>query len=282
MKFACGITLYNPSLEQLENIKEYSSSFSKVFLFDNSEPEYEHDFVDLPSNIYVLTENRNCGLSYAFNEIIINPECQDVDFLCTLDQDSIFEKNDILNIEHLIEKCEYIDSVGIIGPYVDYGFGKHNTREVIEVKKWIITSGSFLNLNVVRKEGLSYDLNYFIDKFEIDMCQQMLVKGYGVLMYHGAVIHQQLGENSGYRHPNHSPIRHYYLFRNRIYFNNKWKKGISKYVITILQTIKHVVLILAYEDNKFNKIRMLSIALSDYKNKRMEKKIYEVRRNSTK
>ena len=275
MKFAAGITLYNPDEARVQHALEYSGSFDLVFLFNNSEPGYKVPLLDnpgvLPENYIILTENENCGLPYAFNRIINDDRCETMDFLCTLDQDSVFEHADISQLKKYIETCGFVDSIGVIAPYVDYGFGSHINSNTAEAKRWVIASGSFINLNVIRKEKMGYDNKYFIDKFEIDLCRQMTTKNYAVLMYHGSVLHQSLGESSGHHHPNHSPLRHYYLFRNRFYFNNKWNYGIKGAALSLAQTIKHEMLIALYENNKIAKMKMLLPAIRDYKNESMGK-----------
>ena len=269
LKFAAGVTLYNPSEKEIEHLKLLDETFEEIFLFDNSEPDYnkpQYTFSSL--KFQIISENENKGLSYAFNEII--KKCDKYDFLCLLDQDSIFENDEINKIKDLLSNGDNRE-FGIVAPFVDYGFANHVPSKTLEKKQKVITSGSFLNLNVVRKEQIHFDENYFIDKFEIDLCQQLVVLGYNIMMYHDSVLHQSIGEKSGHSHPNHNPLRHYYLFRNRFYFNDKWYSGIKKYTLNVLQTSRHLLLIILYEKNKLNKIRMLPRALSDYMKGRMGK-----------
>ncbi len=270
MKYAAGITLYNPSVSQINHIKQYSTIFDKVFVFDNSEPNYDKPNYSFPDNYIIITENCNKGLPYAYNRIIQHVDCSDIDFLCTLDQDSIFENNEIKKIFDFLENNDNSD-IGIVAPYIDYGFGKHNHFSSIESKKWVITSGSFVNLSVINRYDIKYDEGYFIDKFEIDLCKQLDTKGLKILMFHDAILKQELGEYSGHRHPNHNWLRHYYLFRNRFYFNNKFYNGIKKYFLSFSQSFKHCLLIIMYENNKARKIRQIKKAYKDYKIGKMGK-----------
>lgn len=269
MKFAASVTLYNPNESQIEHVLEYKNSFDVVFLFDNTESGNKKDLLSLPENCVLLNENRNCGLPYAFNKTIEDPRTQATDFLCTLDQDSTFKKEDIASIKKYLEKSDDVEKIGIIAPFVNYGYGKHKKTNEVESKKWVITSGAFVNLNVIRKEKMTYDNAYFIDKCDIDICQQMLSRGYKVLVYHGAELFQTLGEYNGHKHPNHSTLRHYYLFRNRFYFNNKWFGKWKCIVLDVLQTLKHVCLIILYENDRKNKLKVLPRAFIDYKKNNM-------------
>lgn len=270
LNFAAGITLYNPTDEDISNIKGLSSSFDKIFIFDNSDQVSNIKRFVFGEKFEIISEGENKGLPYAFNKII--ERCFDYDFLCTLDQDSVFDDTDIYAITNCIEKSEDINKIGVISPYIDYGYEPFHKIESVEEVEWTITSGSFVNLSVLRKERLQYDNNYFIDRMEVDMCKQLISLGYKILVYHGAVLHQTLGEDSGHRHPNHSVLRNYYMFRNRFYFNNKWYGGIKKQFLNFSQTLRHIYLILMYEKEKINKIAIMKEAYCDYKNREMGKK----------
>lgn len=270
MKFAAGITLYNPTDEDISNIKGLSSSFDKIFLFDNSDQRRNMERCEFGEKFEIISEGENKGLPYAFNKII--ERCSDYDFLCTLDQDSVFDDTDISAIKNYIEKSDDLGKKGVISPYIDYGYETITKNESVEEVEWAITSGSFVNLSITRKENLHYDDNYFIDRMEVDMCKQLKSLGYLILVYHGSVLHQTLGEASGHRHPNHSVLRNYYMFRNRFYFNDKWYSGAKKLFLNLSQTLRHIYLILMFEKEKTKKIVIMREAYSDYKNRKMGKK----------
>jgi len=269
MRFAAGITVYNPSDEQIKRTLSYTQVFDKVFIFDNSDSGSSHVVTSNGYIIEVLSENGNKGLPYAFNQIL--KRCEGFDFLCTLDQDSDFPPSEINSIKNFIENTN-TDDIGIIAPFIDYGIKSYSVCEISEERRWVITSGSFVNLHVIMKERIFYDENYFIDKFEIDLCEQLKNRNYRIVMYHGSTLHQELGESNGHTHTNHSPLRHYYLFRNRFYFNKKWHTGIKRCFLNIAQTTRHVLLIILYEENKINKISQLKEAYLDFKNSKFGKK----------
>ncbi len=272
MIFAAGVTLYNPTENQIENIKKYFSIFNKVYLYDNTDKESNVINVrDFPSNVIYLTEHQNNGLSVAFNNIAENAINDQCDFLCTLDQDSLYEEKDIKAMMKKIESLKSVDDIGIIAPFIYYGFGTIENKDELEEKRYVITSGSFVNLQVIKSTNIRYDEQYFIDKFEIDLGEQMKRSGYKVMMYYGSVLIQSLGDDNGHRHTNHSVLRHYYLFRNRFYFNKKWYGFFKRVALDLLQTARHVLLIWLYENKKGAKTRALFVAIKDYKKNRMGK-----------
>ncbi|MBR0395481.1 MAG: glycosyltransferase [Clostridiales bacterium] len=278
MKYACGITLYNPTDDIVERINNYSDVFDLVYLFDNTESKEKHlnfyselnKIINKPHIIY-LSDSKNCGLPYAFNRIIDIVLKNDIDYLCTLDQDSDFRKEDIEAVKNYIHTHpEQI--FPLIAPRIIYQNEKFNKEETISVQRYVIASGSFINLYILKESGIRFDENYFIDRFEIDFEKQLQLSGYNIIQYNGAVLYQELGTSSGHKHPNHSELRHYYLFRNRLYYNNKYYSKIKRYLLNISQTIKHILLIVLFENNKILKLKQLYPAISDYKKGKMGKR----------
>lgn len=274
-KYVCGLTLYHPDMDVIDKVKEYSKIFDKIYLFDNTEKEIKtvidiRKIADSCENVVYLTENNNCGLPYAFNRIIDLIE-DDVDYLCTLDQDSIFRNVDIRKMFKMLDLLDN-ESVGIIGPHIIYDINtKPNYDDILKKRRYLITSGSFLNIKAIRKCKIRYDENYFIDKFEIDLGQQLKINGYNLYMYYGSVLFQSLGEKDEKGRSNHSVLRHYYLFRNRFYYNNKFYGFPLKQVLNVLQTVRHISQIVFTEEEKTDKLKQLVRAYCDYKRKRMGK-----------
>lgn len=269
-KYACGITLYNPDSRVLERVKAYSFNFDVVYLFDNTEKINKgSEYLKLMDNVYQLanviyiSENDNKGLSYAFNTILDRlPD--DIAYLCTLDQDSTFQEKDISKMKKTIENAN--NSYAIIAPKVIYRNEDVRRDESIIEKRYVITSGSFINVSIIKRENIRYDENYFIDKFEVDFEKQIQNLGYKIYQYNNSLLYQQLGDYNVRNHAVHSPLRHYYLFRNRFYFNQKFYTNFKKKILNILQTVRHATLIVLYENDKKKKLLVIKRAYKDYKN----------------
>lgn len=267
---SCGITLYYPSIDSLNHLYDYTLVFNKVYVFDNTENYNDKEIIEMLDkikqieNIVYITYNKNLGLPKAFNEII--DLCKD-DYLCTLDQDSYFPNKYIEQIKNILDCLN--PNIAIIAPVIIYDeIDKEKiqlSNEIID-KRYLITSGSFLNLHIIKKEKIYYDEKYFIDKFEIDLCERLKRKNYRIVQYHESKLYQKLGDSRHHGYSTHSAIRHYYLFRNRFYFNKKFYKNPKKDILNFLQTTKQVCMILIYETNKADKLKMLHKAIMDYKN----------------
>ena len=149
MKVCCGVVLYNPTKDDINRIVEYSQSFEKVLLYDNS-PVYMNNLV-------------NDGICIAINQLIEYCINNNYDFLCILDQDSIFKYDDINKMIMFINK-KYSDKIALYSPTIKYKHidSKKQTLNDCFETEWVITSGSFINLSIVNKYNMRYDEKYFI------------------------------------------------------------------------------------------------------------------------
>lgn len=262
MKFVACITLYNPDTEVIKRVNDYVSCFDKVIVYDNSANNSSYVNKIDESCIY-LFNGSNDGLSVAFNIAIQIANENNADYLCTLDQDSIFYKKDIKKLQN-----DIIDShqnIGILAPKVIYQNEKKSNESGIIKTDWVICSGSFLNLAIIEKANIRYDEYYFLDRFDQDICESINRAGYSIFVDNDAYLYQELGYT--YRgKSNHSYIRHYYIFRNRFYYNKKFYSFPKNVIRSFLQTCKHLFLIISEEDDKFLKIKQLFIATYDYIN----------------
>lgn len=279
MKYAAAITLYNPTIEEIDHCQLYAEAFDIVYLLDNSEvssKKTRESFMD--EKFVYIKMNGNEGLPKAFNTVLNRKDLLNYDFLCTLDQDSIFNNEEIEKLKSFISDVYFerikdlsYNRVAIFAPIVDYGRGISRS-EGYEKRKKVITSGTFLNLKLIENNSFKYDEDYFIDKFEIDLCQQILLANKDIVVYRGSILIQHLGDTENSKHSSHSPLRHYYLFRNRFYFNNKFYKWPKRYILNTLQTLRHCYSIISYEPNKMKKLKQLPIAIRDYRKNNMGKR----------
>lgn len=262
--YVCAVTLYHPDNSVADRIYKYSEIFDTVYLFDNTEDgskEISDAVIDL-KNVDYIWEGENAGLPKAFNTILAKlPDNASV--ICLMDQDSDFAKNDIIN---MIDACEIAPlDAQVIGPKVIYDNSRFEKQKKFKLMRYVITSGSFINIEYMRDNKIKFDENYFIDRAEVDLDEQIKRSGGKIYQYEGAVLYQQLGERGKNNKTNHSPLRHYYIFRNRLYFNKKYYNGIIKWVRNILQIIRHVYEVVMFEENKKQKLNMMIRGYRDYK-----------------
>lgn len=278
MRIAAAVTLYNPTYEIIENLKNTVNLFDHVYIYDNSEKVGNYfETIKGFSNVTYIYHNENKGLPIAFNYILKEVYKTDVEYLCTLDQDSIISLKCVKRIMNYINNNDVSD-VAIVAP-LPTGI-KVKSRANVEKMEWVICSGSFLNLKLIKNNNILYDEAYFVDRFDVDFCMQIRKKKLSIIRLNDIILNHRCGDEQG----GHSELRNYYMFRNRFYYNKKYYSRIIACARTLLQNLRHMrwviekpskikerlrVLIVAYIDfrkNKMGKISSESMAKIEYKN----------------
>lgn len=270
-RFVCGVVTFFPDNEVIKKIREYSKVFDSVLVFDNT-PQGSDKLKIMVNNpnIYLYSNGENNGLSEAYN-FFMKRTGKGFDFLCTMDQDSNFDKLNINAMFNYINKHD-MSKVAVVGPKVKYKDKNRSNRDnSASSKNYLISSGSFLNLSLLKLANIHFDPNYFIDRVDADFCKQCQKKGYQVIEYSGSVLYQVLGQRTRFsKLGSHSYKRHYYMFRNRFYFNNKFiLNSVKRISVDWLESIKHCSHILFWENQKYKKLQQIIFALKDYKQNNM-------------
>ncbi|ALD79254.1 MULTISPECIES: glycosyltransferase family 2 protein [Citrobacter freundii complex] len=240
----CGVVIvfYHPNYENINNARKLSEYY-KVTIVDNSEKDITYSI----PKAHIIKLNKNLGIATALN-IGINYFIEnEYKYVALLDQDS---EPDNLLLDSLInyfEKCT--DEVCLVAPsYYDRAIDK-NAEFILCTEKgifrqpaigknaieasYVITSGSVLKLSSVSNIG-SMDDNLFIDFVDIEWCLRANSLGYKILGLPWLKMSHEIGDDPinifNRKYVNHSPIRHYYYFRNIFllmrmsHVHPEWKK----------------------------------------------------------
>lgn len=272
-----------PDSDIISKIQLYSQIFKKIYIYDNTPNGMDFNLEDkisnIASNVVIYSNKKNDGLSKAYN-YLINKTKNEYDYLCTLDQDSIFLKEDFFKMEKLLNDKNFKETA-VIGPKVIYNISSQNkkiqkNKFIIKSKKYVISSGSFINLRILKNNfQLCFDENYFIDRVDTDFCTKCLRQGYKVIEVENVFLYQTLGEENKANHKfQHSYIRHYYMFRNRFYYNQKYYPFMKAIFLDDIQSLKQCIKIILFEDDKTKKLYQLFMGYKDYKSGNMGKGRY--------
>ena len=247
MKFLLAIVVYNPYDEIINKINGYVDYglFNRVYVYDNSSISYNEKFVQ---EIIYDSNGSNDGLAVAYNKCIRYGLDNDYDYVCFLDQDSFFEKSQVQKMQSYIEKnVLLLHDVALIGPWWDKNNPEDNREELVD-QKYMINSGTFLNLKIVQEQNVFYDENIFIDGLDYDYCWTMHDIGKRVCMLPCVKMQHQVGEgDSGQSFLHHSADRYYYIAYGKRYIWNK-HKGIAGRVLAQISNIRLIFIILMNED----------------------------------
>lgn len=229
-----AVIIYNPDSRVIGNILSYSDNVEKVIVIDNSESAntlFYNQLRDLPG-VITIKNDTNIGIAEALN--IAAKKAIELNFtwLLTMDQDSSFNKKELLNYLNCFENTK-TSSVGILGiNYIDkptYGQSEDICR--VENVETVITSGSIMNLiSFTKINGFNTDL--FIDGVDDDYCYRLIQNGFSVIQFPSICMNHSLGNDIQVRNWHlgpqvkrniHSPIRIYYMIRNYLYLIKKYK-----------------------------------------------------------
>lgn len=256
---AAGIVLYNPDQKRLDqNIESILPQVDKLILIENGSTEFDY-LNQFESDKFIKIVNKeNKGIAFALNQILIFCYQNGIDWVLTLDQDSIASKNIIDVYRTKIDSC-----VGIVCcDTVDRNFTERNVEKSNNTINYCITSGSFTNVKACVEVG-GFDNSMFIDWVDWDICIALRKAGYKIIKTSETNILHELGDNSSVKYIgkhalyvlNRSPFRYYYVFRNRVYLARKYDEMSISHAILI--NIKECVSMFIFESNRLKNLRAM-------------------------
>ena len=193
---------------------------------------------------HLLPLGENLGVAAGFNQGIRWAETQGFSRFLLLDQDSVPAPDMVarLNValDRLTTQGEQVAAVGarICDPATGHSFGfarfglfcfrfvVRTSGAVIERADFLVSSGSLIPLATIQRVGLM-DARLFIDLVDTEWFLRAAAQGYRAFGVGDAVLQHCLGDRSirvpteGGFVPVHSPLRHYYFFRNSMLLNSR-------------------------------------------------------------
>lgn len=226
---AIVVVFYKPDESHIENAIKLSLNYD-VVVVDNTPSPSSYGLND---NIKLITLNDNVGIAKALNIGIEYVKEQSYQYCLLLDQDSAPDRELIEGLFNFFNRKDNIENIALIAPsYFDKALG----RDALFIQKnkytmgrtaatgedpieasYVISSGTLLNLSCYDAIGpMNEDL--FIDFVDIEWCLRASYKGYKILGLPWLKMEHEIGDKPvkflGKEYVNHSPIRHYYYFRN--------------------------------------------------------------------
>ena len=281
----CGVViLYLPNKEVIQNINSYINNFELLILIDNSptlSPEISA-FIKKTPSIKLLHNGNNDGIAKRLNEAVKIAIQLGFSHMLTMDQDSFFGDNIFSkykeNATALFKANE--SKVAMVGVNHEENIIDLNSQDIIEVQ-FLITSGCILSLNVAVAIGY-FDESLFIDEVDTEYCYRAITNGYRIIKLNHICMQHQIGDISFKRSLKngeltkrslHSPIRIYYIVRNYLYVNKKYK---SKFTIERARVRKGVFVSLKnnllYSNERIKVVANIFSAIKDFLNNKMYKK----------
>jgi rhamnosyltransferase len=266
----CSVVLYNPDNSAINEITNLSKTFSQIVVVDNSSTENlsVKKLVKDNKNITYFPLYKNTGIAHALNIALSFAEKRGLDYLCTMDQDSIYPFSQHEKIKkYLMNSDQEKDAIVAIVP--DLENPKSSAPEVQSVDM-AITSGSFINVPLVSKAHISFNDDLFIDYVDFDFCEKIKRHGYKILKLNHILFKHSLGSSvkgrllwKSFSSMNHSPIRDYYRYRNITYLYKKDKTFYRK--IRLREFTVEIIKIFCAEKNRREKFKLIRRGVRDGK-----------------
>jgi rhamnosyltransferase len=244
------IVFYHPDSGCIERANRLAR-WCRCVVIDNTpvpeESERTRALLDDP--VVYLPNNANVGIATALNQGIERLIADGYELAMLFDQDSESTLELIGGLTDVMQACiARRERVALVGPaYEDarlrgvapfVRFGYFRLERVMPAGDapldvdFLISSGSCVNLACWREVGPMDDA-LFIDFVDTEWCIRAKSRGFRVLGVPWISMTHELGEEPvrafGRNYPMHSPVRHYYLFRNAVtllkrgYVPCKWK-----------------------------------------------------------
>lgn len=280
---AAVIITYNVENDFKERINRLKGKVDEIIVVDNgSKAETINMLNELEREVTVIYLEDNKGIASALNKGIKYSIEKGYNWILTLDHDSIITDNMIKNMLTCYEGLnnELKEKVAMLVPVhveeKEYQNGSNINEEkasnsYIEVLTEI-TSGALTKAEIYKNVGM-YDEKLFIDLVDHDYCLSLNKKGFKIIQVNNATLIHNLGESVrksilGLKMipTNHSPLRRYYMSRNRHYIWEKYKEDFPSWVLTdkrrfITENLKIVL----FEDNKIEKFKYIKRGIKDYR-----------------
>ena len=231
---AVAVILYHPPEDVVSNIRSYCDYVDKIYVFDNTEGGSElKQQLALLSKTEFFENQENLGIAENLNKAARLAIAENFDWLLTMDQDTAFSEEAIQMYISCFKQYAYKENVALFGTgyaYTNQTIKKECTS--LEVDD-LITSGSLVNLSLFETIG-AFDENLFIDSVDHDYCIRARLNGYAILQFPSIFTAHHLGNEvhkasikTFFLHKKrkivHSPLRCYYMFRNMLYLETKYK-----------------------------------------------------------
>ncbi len=254
--------MYNPDIERLsDNISAVLSQVKTVVLVDNGSVNFgaiQNRWENQP-NLVFIKNKENQGIAKALNQMCEWAMNNGIDWILTLDQDSVCE---CTMIEKFLPYTK-IKKIGIICPRIIYENITNITQYSSDYQyiEACMTSASLTSIKAWQI-CVGFDEWMFIDYVDNDYCMRLKLHNFRVIRVNTVVLYHQLGNSKEIQLlfkikvfvTNHSTIRNYYYTRNSVYFMMKYMRHINLYkYIRILLYVELVKIVL--EKNKIMTIK---------------------------
>lgn len=292
MKKTLGLVVtFNPSPQFHSSLRLLLTQLDQVLVVDNASSEairrwLEQEAEDKKASLKIIFNDENLGIASALNQGFRWALAQGYRQVIAFDQDSQPAVDMVAELLQAYDSHPRRERIAILAPQIQDGITGEKIKYlragglfmertscrdgVLDDVALVITSGSLNNLSAYSQIGGFRD-DFFIDYVDTEYCLRAREKGYGISVACRAVLHHRLGDQQKkqigtftLRPTFHSPLRWYYIHRNRIVMYGLYAIRFPQWALYDVMTGVYAFLkMLLYEDRKWRKILALTLGLID-------------------
>ncbi len=203
LKKSAIVTVTYNKVPALDNFQRAAAYVDYVIICDNSsDPQVIarlQKYCKHHSKFILLQNNRNLGISKAYNKAVAYAQSLGVFWLFFFDDDANFELSWLQEAPNAWRTLEAQNvPVGLLVPIVtnnqQYLYSNLGFRNPFSIISSAITSGLFTNTMVFNRCG-GYNPAYFVDWADLELCRRMQQSGRLVVRLNKVLIYQTFGRN---------------------------------------------------------------------------------------
>lgn len=270
------IVLYYPDETTVEYIAQLSSWINLVVV-DNTPCMSTRKMFGKEQYI---VNGKNLGIAAALNQGMKFAQSRGASWCLLLDQDSRLSKVDIetliiqrnsLNSKRLaiLAPVYYCSNVGRFGDAISFEYGRlkrcaissNSFGSKLYPADYVISSGSLVNLSVCEEIGW-HNEELFIDFVDIDWGLRAKRHGYDIFLTNDVCMKHTIGDKpisiGKLKVVNHSPLRHYYYFRNVFFMLRKKHVPLDWKVREVVKLPIRFILYAGFTEQRLSHIKYMT------------------------
>lgn len=243
----------NDTCELIESLKSTIQSVSyEIIVVDNASARNEAEELQKRySDIKVIRSERNLGFAGG-NNIGIRQATGEYIFL--INNDTFIEED---GLHHLVERLESNPAIGAVSPKIRFAFQPRNIQfagftplsyatlrnesigfgcpdngefDAAHASPYLHGAAMMLKREAIEKTGLMFE-GYFLYYEEMDWCMMLRRAGYELWYEPRCTIFHKESQSTG----QNSPLRTYYMTRNRLLFAKRNLRGAERALSIVYQ-----------------------------------------------
>jgi len=266
----CAVVVtYHPDADFPSRLLALAGEVDRVVIVDNGSTEEARSMLRSLvriGSIELLENSGNLGIATALNQGARRAAALGYAWVLTMDQDSAAGPGMIAGLAATRSACPFREQVGLVAAnFVDPAFGllfARGRRGAAFIEQpAAITAGSLLSVAAFQSAGAFRD-DFFIDFVDNEYGLRLRRRGYRVIYSGRPLFEHAIGAPKRYRllwmrpaSSNHSPLRRYYITRNRLVTDWTYFTREPRWVMAdFYRFLGEAFLMVLFEEQKLAKI----------------------------